>query len=240
MVNGLVDLLLRAQRGGGLGRSLLLLTVTGRRTGRRYRFPVQYARDGDVLWIVVGDHRGKAWWRNLTAPAPVEVRLRGVRRDGEARAVEGGRFELAAVPSLEGTILRAALGGFETHVSDAPSHTDLALQIVLARPRAENGLVRGIVLDPAGSPVQGARVSAGGEVAFTDRAGEFAIDVTREGTRPQLLAVECRRPGSRAQRRLALRARRRRVRGRKGSHGAEESDEPPAGGKSDVRRKTKG
>lgn len=87
VVNGLVDVLLR---GGALGRSLLLITVTGRRTGRRYRLPVQYARDGGALWILVGDHVAKTWWRNLTTAAPVEVRLRGARLAGVARAVDGG------------------------------------------------------------------------------------------------------------------------------------------------------
>ncbi|WP_214401451.1 nitroreductase/quinone reductase family protein [Pseudonocardia lacus] len=89
-VNGLVDVLLRTQRGGALGRSLLLLTVTGRRTGRRYRLPVQYARDGDALWVLVGDHPAKTWWRNLTTAAPVELHLCGIRRPGWGRAVDGG------------------------------------------------------------------------------------------------------------------------------------------------------
>jgi deazaflavin-dependent oxidoreductase (nitroreductase family) len=98
--NGLVDLLLRSQVGGALGRTVLLLTVTGRRTGRRYRLPVQYARDGDLLWIVVGDHAGKTWWRNLTTAATVEVRLHGARHHATARVVDGGAEPDLAVDGL--------------------------------------------------------------------------------------------------------------------------------------------
>ena len=62
-----------------LSGRLMLLTHTGRRTGRRYRQPVSYVRDGGVL-LTPG---GGRWTRNLRDGEPVTVRLRG--RDLTAR-----------------------------------------------------------------------------------------------------------------------------------------------------------
>jgi hypothetical protein len=56
-----------------LGRRLMLVYLTGRRTGRRYRQPVSYVRDGDAL-LTPG---GGRWKLNLTEGDPTHVRLRG-------------------------------------------------------------------------------------------------------------------------------------------------------------------
>jgi len=63
-----------------LSRNLMLISYTGRKTGRPYRQPVSYARDGDTL-LTPG---GGRWTLNLTAGRPVRIRLRG--RDVPARA----------------------------------------------------------------------------------------------------------------------------------------------------------
>src|SRR5215212_747134 len=62
-----------------LSSRLMLVTHTGRKTGRRYRQPVSYVRDGDVL-LTPG---GGRWTDNLEDGGPVPVRLRG--RDVVAR-----------------------------------------------------------------------------------------------------------------------------------------------------------
>jgi len=51
---------------------LMLLSFTGRRTGRSYTTPVSYVREGTYL-LVPG---GGAWWRNLTS-GTARVRLQG-------------------------------------------------------------------------------------------------------------------------------------------------------------------
>jgi len=56
-----------------LGRNLMLAFITGRKTGRVYRQPISYARDGDVL-LTPG---GGAWKLNLRPDVPVRIRLRG-------------------------------------------------------------------------------------------------------------------------------------------------------------------
>lgn len=85
-----------------MSRRLLLVSFTGRKTGRRYVTPVSYVVDGDRL-LVPG---GGAWWKNL-GTAPVSVRLQGawrpvtaeVIREPEALSETLGRM-MAANPAL--------------------------------------------------------------------------------------------------------------------------------------------
>jgi F420H(2)-dependent quinone reductase len=56
-----------------LGRNLMLAFIVGRKTGRLYRQPVSYVRDGDALLTPGG---GK-WKLNLVAGTPVRISLRG-------------------------------------------------------------------------------------------------------------------------------------------------------------------
>jgi deazaflavin-dependent oxidoreductase (nitroreductase family) len=69
--------------------SVMLITVRGWRTGAAYTLPVQYAQEGDEIWIVPGHPERKTWWRNLSMPAPVDLRLRGRDIEGTARAYSG-------------------------------------------------------------------------------------------------------------------------------------------------------
>ena len=62
-----------------IGRHLMLLRLTGRRTGRTYRQPVSYIRHDDVL-LTPG---GGRWTLNLMDDQPVPIRLLG--RDVTAR-----------------------------------------------------------------------------------------------------------------------------------------------------------
>jgi hypothetical protein len=85
-INPLVRAVLRSPAHGLLSSHLALITVTGRRSGRTFTFPVGYHGGGDRLTIGVDWPERKRWWRNLLDGAPVELRLRGVRRTGTARA----------------------------------------------------------------------------------------------------------------------------------------------------------
>ena len=53
----------------------MLITITGRKTGRKITLPVNYYSDGEALWIL--SSRDRTWWRNLLAGGEVGVRLRG-------------------------------------------------------------------------------------------------------------------------------------------------------------------
>lgn len=63
-----------------LSANLMLISYTGRKTGKAYRQPVSYARDGETL-LTPG---GGRWTLNLGGGRPVRIRLRG--RDVAARA----------------------------------------------------------------------------------------------------------------------------------------------------------
>lgn len=56
-----------------LSGNLMLVSYTGRKTGKAYRQPVSYARDGDTL-LTPG---GGRWKLNLGDGRPVRIRLRG-------------------------------------------------------------------------------------------------------------------------------------------------------------------
>jgi endonuclease YncB( thermonuclease family) len=62
-----------------LGKRLMLLQLTGRRTGRSYRLPVSYVKDGDTLLTPGGGN----WKLNLEPGRPERIRLNG--RDITAR-----------------------------------------------------------------------------------------------------------------------------------------------------------
>jgi deazaflavin-dependent oxidoreductase (nitroreductase family) len=63
-----------------LSANLMLISYTGRKTGKAYRQPVSYVRDGETL-LTPG---GGRWTLNLGGGRPVRIRLRG--RDVAARA----------------------------------------------------------------------------------------------------------------------------------------------------------
>src|SRR5215207_1366065 len=89
VANPVLRRLLRTAAGRRLGRGLLLLRYTGRRTGRPHEVVTQYARAENAVWVLVGSADRKTWWRNLRAPADVEVWLAGERLPAVAVAVVG-------------------------------------------------------------------------------------------------------------------------------------------------------
>ena len=89
-LNPLISLILRSPLHWLLSPGVMLITVTGRRSGRRYTIPVGYQRDGGVLTVMVSEARRKQWWRNYREPGPVEMRVRGRTLHGEAELVPPG------------------------------------------------------------------------------------------------------------------------------------------------------
>jgi deazaflavin-dependent oxidoreductase (nitroreductase family) len=96
-LNPLIAGLLRSPLHPLLSPGLLLLTVTGRYSGRRYSIPVGYQRHGDELVVMVSEARRKKWWRNYYEPGPVSVRLRGQDRSGRAELVAPGSDEFREI-----------------------------------------------------------------------------------------------------------------------------------------------
>jgi len=80
----------------------MLITITGRRSGRVYTIPVGYQRDGDVVTILVSAAPTKQWWRNFREPAPARLRIRGRPLDGIGQLVppESAEFRLQTERTL--------------------------------------------------------------------------------------------------------------------------------------------
>jgi len=87
MLNAIMRTLLRSPLHGLASKGMMLLTVTGRTSGRSYTFPVQYVADGGTLIVLPGRANTKTWWRNLQVPAPVRMRIRGRDVGGIAVAI---------------------------------------------------------------------------------------------------------------------------------------------------------
>lgn len=73
--NDFIKLLLRSPLQGMLGDNLMLITVTGRKSGRQITTPVNYYRDEDTLWVI--SDRDRKWWRNVCGGAEVSLRIQG-------------------------------------------------------------------------------------------------------------------------------------------------------------------
>jgi deazaflavin-dependent oxidoreductase (nitroreductase family) len=74
------------------GRDLLLLTTTGRRSGRAHTTPVAFARDGDRLLVYAskgGAPRHPDWYWNLVADPNVVVEVGADRYDAVATPLRG-------------------------------------------------------------------------------------------------------------------------------------------------------
>jgi len=84
IANPLVRLVLRSPLHSLFSASLLLITYRGRKTGREYSLPVQYAQTDSLIYIVPGAPEQKTWWRNMKGGAPVRLALRGHILQGNA------------------------------------------------------------------------------------------------------------------------------------------------------------
>jgi len=79
-----------------MGRALVGLDITGRRSGRHYRFPVQYAEDRAGLVVVPGQPATKTWWRNLAdRPAEIGILLDGRWQRATAQVLQPGDLAYA-------------------------------------------------------------------------------------------------------------------------------------------------
>jgi deazaflavin-dependent oxidoreductase (nitroreductase family) len=91
-----------------IGIHMLLLTTTGRKTGRQRTLPLAYVEDGGDYIVVAsngGSEKPPAWWLNLRAADEAQIQVRGDRfRVTWELAPEEGRMEhwrmlQAAVPA---------------------------------------------------------------------------------------------------------------------------------------------
>ena len=62
-----------------LSKNMLVITYTGRKSGKAFSLPVNYLLDdgleGGLLYTA--SQKDRVWWRNLRAGKPISLRLRG-------------------------------------------------------------------------------------------------------------------------------------------------------------------
>ncbi len=73
IANPVVRALLRSPFHGVLSRAVMLITVTGRRTGTLYTVPVQFTRRANTVYVFSPSDR--RWWRNLNGSGSVTLRI---------------------------------------------------------------------------------------------------------------------------------------------------------------------
>lgn len=73
--NSVIAWLLRSPWRGMIDKNFMLVTVTGRKSGKAITTPVNYSRDGNTLTVISQRHR--TWWRNLRGGRPVIIHLQG-------------------------------------------------------------------------------------------------------------------------------------------------------------------
>jgi deazaflavin-dependent oxidoreductase (nitroreductase family) len=91
-VNSAMKFVLRSPVHTVVSKSILLITFTGRKSGKTYTTPVSYSQCGDQ--VVVFSHAN--WWKNLRNGAPVTLRIRGREYQGLAEPVAKDKGAVAA------------------------------------------------------------------------------------------------------------------------------------------------
>lgn len=86
MGDGFISFVLRSPFHKMLSGSFMLITVTGSKTGKAITTPVNYAAEGNTLWVA--SFRQRSWWRNLRGGRAVILKLRGQEVRGTGRAIE--------------------------------------------------------------------------------------------------------------------------------------------------------
>ena len=106
IVNRAMTYILRSPVHGMVSKSILLITFTGRKSGKAYTTPVGYSEHNGQVYIFT--HH--TWWKNLRsgkpAGAPVTLRIRGQDFQGLAEPVAEDKKSVAA--------------GLQTHLRKVP------------------------------------------------------------------------------------------------------------------------
>ncbi len=80
LMNAVMKAILRTPLRVGPAGRIMLITYTGKKTGKIYTTPVSYTRDGDRVTFFTA----ALWWKNLAPQKQVTVRLRGQNYSGLA------------------------------------------------------------------------------------------------------------------------------------------------------------
>ena len=90
-LNRVMSGLLRSPLHGLVSKTIMLISFTGRKSGKIYTTPISYYRKGD---LVTAFTRAR-WSKNLTGGAPVTLRIKNVDYQGQANIVSEDKAAVA-------------------------------------------------------------------------------------------------------------------------------------------------
>jgi len=98
LVNAVVSTILRSRWHRMRSDRLLLLTFTGRKSGKEFTTPMRYVQEGETLRMTAV----YPWWKNLVGGAPVRVLLCGQMRTGTTEVLPEKDGEVVVNIHLKG------------------------------------------------------------------------------------------------------------------------------------------
>jgi deazaflavin-dependent oxidoreductase (nitroreductase family) len=106
------------------GTPILILTVTGRKSGKEYSTPLIFGED-DGNYVIVGSQGGRPhhpdWYLNLAANPEVGVQVKADKFRARARTAEGEERER----------LWRQMNGIWTHYDEYQEKTDRVIPVVV-------------------------------------------------------------------------------------------------------------
>ena len=116
--NDFIKFLLRSPFQAMFDGNLMLITVTGRKSGRAITTPVNYYRDENTLWVI--SNRDRKWWRNVCGGAEVTLHLKGLDVPARAESV------------MDEQVVAAQIGEYVRHLPVSAKSLGVRLQNGLA------------------------------------------------------------------------------------------------------------
>lgn len=84
--NPIMRWLLRSPLHFTVSKNMMLMTYTGRKSGKLYTTPMNYLEIGDVIYTI--SSRERVWWRNLRGSADITLRLKGKEIPAQGESIE--------------------------------------------------------------------------------------------------------------------------------------------------------
>lgn len=122
---GFQAFMLRRNWMGALGDEVMVITVAGRTSGRRYSTPIGYLRDGDTI---VALSQGSQWVRNAVAAPEVLLEIKGQK----VRAKAVRLTDPAERERMFGVYQQQRRANFMRYFGVSPDSTPEALAAALA------------------------------------------------------------------------------------------------------------
>ena len=124
VMNTIMKTLLRSPMHGAVSEMIMVLTLTGRKSGKTYHVPVSYMRDGDTVTCFTR----AGWVKNLAGGASVQVRIQGELYYGTAHPTDDIDAVMAGAREWEAKHGHEALPRIGVMVDTAQSPSDETLR----------------------------------------------------------------------------------------------------------------